>query len=74
MLWLYKGDAKAGAYFADGAGTSAGWNDATSRNIEGFSVPIGKGGAAAAPPSTAANATIAAVNTERDCAVEYVKI
>jgi hypothetical protein len=75
MLWLYKGDAKAGAYFADGAGTSAGWNDATSRNIEGFSVPIGGGGAAAAAPSgTAANATSAAVNAERDCSVEYVKI
>lgn len=73
MLWLYNGDAKAGAYFADGAGNSAGWNDATSRNIEGFSVPIGDGGAAAAAPSTA-NATSAAVKEERDCDVQYVKV
>jgi len=77
MLWLYKGDAKAAAYFADGAGTSAGWDDATSRNIEGFSVPIGEGGAAAAsaPSGTAANATTSAtVNAERDCSVQYVKV
>lgn len=73
MLWLYKGDAKAGAYFADGAGTSAGWNDATSRNIEGFAVPIGGKGAATAAPVTA-NATNALVKEERDCSVEYAKV
>ena len=72
MLWLYNGDAKAGAYFADGAGASAGWNDAVSRNIEGFSVPIGGGGATAA--SSTANATSTAVKDERDCTVEYVRV
>jgi poly(3-hydroxybutyrate) depolymerase len=40
MLWLYKGDAEAGAYFAEGAATADGWNDAVSRNIEGLAVPI----------------------------------
>ena len=72
MLWLYNGDAEAGAYFADGAGASAGWDDAVSRNIEGFSVPIGNG-AAAATPSTA-NATSPAVKEARDCEVQYVKV
>jgi len=69
MLWLYQGDAEAGAYFANGAGTSAGWNDAVSQNIDGFSVPIGEGSSAAG--SSTANATSAAVNS-RDCVVEYV--
>lgn len=72
MLWLYNGDAKAGAYFADGAGASAGWNDATSRNTESFSVPIGGAGAAAAPST--ANATSSAAKEERDCDVQYVKV
>lgn len=74
MLWLYKGDAKAGAYFADGGAsfkTSSGWSDAESRNIEGFAVPIGGKGAAAAPVT--ANATSPAVKEERDCSVEYAK-
>lgn len=75
MLWLYNGDAKAGAYFADGAGASAGWNDAVSRNIEGFSVPIGGGGATAAPSTAnATSATSEAVKAERDCTVEYVRV
>ena len=76
MLWLYKGDAKAGAYFADGGAsfkTSSGWSDAESRNIEGFAVPIGGKGAAAAAPVTA-NATNAPVKEERDCSVEYAKV
>ena len=72
MLWLYQGDAKAGEYFANGAGTSAGWDDAVSQNIESFAVPIGDGSAASVPST--ANATSPAVNTERDCTVEYVEV
>lgn len=70
MLWLYQGDAEAGAYFADGAGASAGWNDAVSQNIDGFSVPIGGDGAAAG--SGTGNATSAVANSPRDCVVKYV--
>jgi hypothetical protein len=74
MLWLFQGDAEAGAYFADGAGASAGWNDAVSQNIDSLTTPIGDGAAAAAAPG-AGNATSAAVvNGARDCAVEYVRV
>lgn len=75
MLWLYQGDAEAGAYFADGAGASAGWSDAMSQNIDGFSVPIGGGGATASGTGAGSgNATsaVAVGNSARDCAVEYV--
>jgi len=49
MLWLFNGDAEAGAYFAaEGAAVADGWSDAVSQNIEGFDVPVGGGGAAAA--------------------------
>lgn len=61
MLWLYQGDAEAGAYFADGAGTSAGWSDAVSQNIDTFSVPIGDGAATSAP--SAGNSTTTPVET-----------
>jgi hypothetical protein len=72
MLWLFQGDAEAGAYFADGAGASAGWNDAVSQNIDSLTTPIGDGAAAAAPG--AENATSAVVSSARDCAVEYVRV
>jgi hypothetical protein len=72
MLWLYQGDAEAEAYFADGAGASAGWSDAVSQNIDGATVPIGDGAAASSP--SAGNATSAVVNSARDCTVEYVKV
>jgi hypothetical protein len=47
MLWLFNGDTEAGAYFAEGAAVADGWSDAVSQNIDGFSVPIGGGAAAA---------------------------
>lgn len=40
MLWLFKGDTEAGAYFQDGAAVADGWTDAVSRNLECFSTPI----------------------------------
>lgn len=67
MLWLYQGDAEAGAYFANGAGTSAGWSDAVSQNIDGFTVPIGEGSTASAPGSGAGNQTAPVSNSQRDC-------
>jgi hypothetical protein len=70
MLWLYQGDAEAEAYFANGAGTSAGWSDAVSQNIEGTSTPIGDG--SSAPESTPSNGTSAEVNGPRNCAVKFV--
>jgi hypothetical protein len=72
MLWLYQGDAEAGAYFTDGAAASAGWTDAVSQNIDSSTVPIGDGAAASAPG--AGNATSAVVNSARDCTVEYVRV
>lgn len=60
MLWLYQGDAEAGAYFANGAATSSGWSDAVSQNIETFSVPIGDGVATSAP--SAGNSTTTPVD------------
>jgi hypothetical protein len=45
MLWLFNGDAEAGAYFGEGAAVADGWSDAVSQNIDGFSVPIGGGAA-----------------------------
>jgi hypothetical protein len=72
MLWLFQGDAEAGAYFADGAGASAGWNDAVSQNIDSLTTPIGDGAAVSAPAT--GNAMSAVVNGARDCAVEYVRV
>jgi len=61
MLWLFNGDAEAGAYFAaDGAAVADGWSDAVSQNIDGFSVPIGGGAAAAS--GAPANGTAVEVN------------
>jgi hypothetical protein len=57
MLWLFNGDAEAGAYFAEGAAVAYGWSDAVSQNIDGFSVPIG--GSAAAEGGVADDATAA---------------
>jgi hypothetical protein len=54
MLWLFNGDAEAGAYFGEGAAVADGWSDAVSQNIDGFSVPIGGGGAAAVEGGAAA--------------------
>ncbi|KAM0721372.1 hypothetical protein Q7P37_002296 [Cladosporium fusiforme] len=58
MLWLYKGDAEAGAYFADGAAASSGWSDAVSQNIDGLSVPIGDGTSAVGAGAGAGNSTV----------------
>ena len=58
MLWLFNGDAEAGAYFAEGAAVADGWSDAVSQNIEGFSVPIGGGGAAVGGGATNGSAAV----------------
>ena len=62
MLWLFNGDAEAGAYFGEGAAVAAGWSDAVGQNIDGFSVPIGGGaaveGGAPADAPTAGNGTV----------------
>ena len=57
MLWLFNGDAEAGAYFGEGAAVADGWSDAVSQNIDGFSVPIGGGGAAVEGGATTGDAT-----------------
>ena len=58
MLWLFNGDAEAGAYFAEGAAVADGWSDAVSQNIEGFSVPIGGGGAPVGGGATNGSAAV----------------
>lgn len=59
MLWLYKGDAEAGAYFADGAAASNGWSDAVSQNIDSLSVPItGGAGASSDAGVSSGNSTV----------------
>jgi hypothetical protein len=80
MLWLYQGDTEAGAYFANSAGTAAGWSDTASQALDDLSTPVGDGNSTSASSSGspsasgAANTTLAATNGERDCTVEYVTI
>lgn len=43
MLWQFKGDAEAEAYFDDGAANFNGWDDAVSQNIGGSSAQSTEG-------------------------------
>ena len=65
MLWLFNGDAEAGAYFGEGAAVADGWSDAVGQNIDGFSVPIGGGAAVegGAPADAPADAPAAGNGT-----------
>jgi hypothetical protein len=70
MLWLFNGDAEAGAYFGEGAAVADGWSDAVSQNIDGFSVPIGGGAAAEGGAATGVDAPADAPASGNGTAVE----
>lgn len=55
---MYKGDAEAGAYFADGAAASNGWSDAVSQNIDSLFVPITGGSSSSTEDSSAGNSIV----------------